>query len=215
MKGILRNLLKSTGYEVCRLSELERTHASSMGWDLGRMDYKDYQVARTIGSGGHITIDEAKFLASLVAETNQDDPIIEIGTLFGFSTTVLTLSKKPQQKLITVDKFFWNPHGISAYAHKAGTLYALGDAQRNHNVEVVEQDKDEFYRSYDGPAPGLFFCDADHDYEPTLRDLEWARNAGAKIICGHDYDEQKCPGVVKAVQDLGGPSRRVGSLFVL
>src|SRR5258705_314674 len=81
--------------------------------------------------------------------------------------------------------------------------------------ELCGYSKFEFYRCYRGGQPGLFFCDADHDYEPTLHDLTWARTIGAKIICGHDYDPVRFPGVVRAVKELGGPSELVGSLFVL
>jgi len=44
--------------------------------------------------------------------------------------------------------------------------------------------------------------------------LLWAKNVGAKIICGHDYCDD-FPGVVQIVDELGGPKQLAGSLFVL
>ena len=213
LKKILKQLLRMRGIELCRVSQDDKQLAAKEGWD--QLSYKDLQIARAIASEGHISIEEARFLSSLVRKTSKDDPIIEIGTLFGFSTNVMAISKEKSQKLITVDKFICNPCGMSSDAHKLGTYAALKDACENHNVEIVDQDKDEFYDNYKGLAPGLFFCDAHHDYQPTLHDLVWARKVGAKIICGHDYDLERYPGVVQAVNELGGPSEVVGSLFVL
>ena len=39
-------------------------------------------------------------------------PIVEIGTLLGVSTTHMALWKTPDQRIITVDLFAWNPWGI-------------------------------------------------------------------------------------------------------
>jgi hypothetical protein len=213
LKRLVKNILKRRNIELCRFSENDRKYALRMGWD--NFPYKDLQIAHAISYEGHIGIDEAKFLLSLVSQTNADDPIIEVGTLFGYSTNILALGKAKSQRLITIDNYVWNSLGISAYAHQSCTHAALSDARQNHNVIVVCKDKEEFYKEYQGSPPGLFFCDAHHDYEPTLRDLVWARKIGAKIICGHDYDEKLFPGVVQAVREVGGAHKIVGSLFVL
>lgn len=215
LKSIIQRILRLGGRELCSYSENERNEASRLGWDRESLNYKEFQVARTLAAGGHITLNEARFLASLVNQTDSSDPIIEIGTLFGFSTLVLAMNKAQSQKLLTVDKYVWNPLGISPLAHELATRAVLEDACTHHNVEIIRQDKDVFYENYQGQRPGLFFCDANHDYQPTLDDLTWARSVGAKIICGHDYDPDKFPGVVRAVKELGGASKIVGSIFVL
>jgi hypothetical protein len=76
-------------------------------------------------------------------------------------------------------------------------------------------DKDEFYRTYQGPPPAVFFCDADHSYEATKADMLWARSVGATVICGDDYDHPFQQGTAQAVDELGGPKRLAGGLFVL
>lgn len=211
----MQRVLRLSGRELCSYNGHERDEISLLGWDLESMNYKEFQVARALAAGGHVSVDEARFLASLVNLTDPSDPIIEIGTLFGFSTLVLTMNKAKSQKLLTVDKYVWNPMGISPHAHEQATRAVLKDACANHNVEIIRQDKDIFYKNYSGQKPGLFFCDANHDYQPTLDDLTWARTVGAKVICGHDYDPDQFPGVVRAVRELGGPSKVVGSVFVL
>ena len=213
LKTLIKHFLRTQNLELCRVSRDDKRAAATQGWE--NLPYKDLQIARAIASEGHISIDEAKFLSALIRKTSKDDPIIEIGTLFGFSTHIMAISKDKSQKLITVDKYIWNSLGASPAAHKLGTYAALRDAIATHNVEVVDQDKDMFYESYTGPAPGLVFCDANHAYEPTLRDLVWARKVGAMIVCGHDYSPSRFPGVVRAVDALGGPREVVGTLFVL
>ena len=141
--------------------------------------------------------------------------MIEIGTLFGFSTLVIAMSKAPSQQLLTVDNYSWNPFGLSGEAHHLATGQVLHDAVRRHSVVQLRADKTSFYSDYDGLPPGLFFCDADHSYEATLADLQWARSVKARIICGHDYLPEVRPGVVRAVDEMGGPSELRGTLFVL
>jgi len=215
LKTLLTRLMRSSGRELCRLSPDEVQEAAERGWNLDCLNYKEFQVARTLAGAGHIALEEARFLANLARRTSPENPIIEIGTLFGFSTLVLAMNKHEAQQLVTVDKYSWNPFGISEYAHELATRAILQEACASQNVIMVRQDKDDFYKSYIGPAPAMFFCDANHDYECTLEDLLWARRVGAGIICGHDYDPKHHPGVVRAVAELGGPHQVSGSIFVL
>jgi predicted O-methyltransferase YrrM len=191
------------------LAELERLGASD------HLGYRDAQVALGIAAPGHVTLKEGRFLADLARQSDPSGPMIEIGTLFGFSTLILALSKTPGQRLYTVDNYCWNPLGLSPGAHIAATRAVLREAIAQDDVVLVARDKEAFYREYDGPPPSLFFCDADHSYAATRRDLEWARSVGAQIICGHDYDRTREPGVVQAVEEAGGPRAVVGSLFVI
>lgn len=141
-------------------------------------------------------------------------PIVEIGTLLGVTTTNMALVKAPQQKIITVDVFCWNPWGLSPDAHEALTRQVLYYLEQTGHVECIRRDKNEFFREYAGPAPSMVFLDAWHDYEETKKDIEWARRAGARIISGHDYCDE-FPGVKQAVDELGGPRELAASVWVL
>jgi hypothetical protein len=155
------------------------------------------------------------FLQELVRRSRQyQGPIIEIGTLLGVTTTHMALAKAPEQKIITVDLYCWNPWYVPPEIHEAMTAQVLHYLVATGQVERVKMDKDEFYRSYRGPAPSMVFLDAMHDYENTKRDIEWARRVGAKIISGHDYCELH-PGVMQIVDEQGGPSERSASVWVL
>ena len=216
MKSAIHSLVGLTGYELCKLNEYEIALRQQWPMNGQTINYKDTQLIKGVAAPGHITIEEAKFLSELVRSTDPDDAIVEIGTLFGFSTLVMTLAKAPAQPLVTVDNYSWNPLGMSSLAHRIATASLLEDAQQHWNVSVRHADKDEFFREFEGSQQiGLFFCDADHNYEATKADLLWAQKVGAKIICGHDYHPVNHKGVTQAVDELGGPRGLVGSLFVL
>lgn len=203
--------MKLLGYELCKLSESE---FKELPTDV-TFNYKEAQCYRALDWMGQLSIGEARFLGELVAGSDPTRPIIEIGTLFGFSTIVLSLFKKQEQRLITVDNFSWNPLGISPEMHFRATSNRLSHLVASHNVTMRRMDKEQFFSTYDGPPPGLFFCDADHSYQATSRDIAWAKSVGASIICGDDYDPIKHPGVTKAVDEHGGPRRLVEGLFLL
>ena len=163
---------------------------------------------------GQISLEESRFLGELASGLSGEGPIVEVGTLFGFSTRVLTLAKSQDRELITVDNYAWNPLGLPPSVHQRCTAQALAEAVAHQNVRIVAQDKALFYDRYSGPAPALVFLDAVHSYEETLEDIQWARRVGARVICLHDYSPAH-PGVMRAVDECGGPERVVQSLAVL
>jgi predicted O-methyltransferase YrrM len=163
---------------------------------------------------GQINLTEARFLGELMLELDGPGPIIEIGTLFGWSTRVMTLFKDPARELITVDAYVWNPLGLPPDAHHHATAAVLADAVQEHRVRLVREDKDAFYARYAGASPALVFLDADHGFEATRADIAWARRAGAGMIALHDYADHS-PDVVRAVDAAGGPTRVVGTIAVL
>lgn len=155
------------------------------------------------------------FVQRLVRESRQyPGPIIEIGTLLGVTTTHMALAKAPEQKIITVDIYCWNPWGVTPEIHEAHAKQQLHYLVETGHVERVRMDKDEFFAKYRGPAPAMVFLDAMHDYENTKLDIEWAQRVGAKIISGHDYCDLH-PGVIQIVDELGGPRELGGSVWVL
>lgn len=151
----------------------------------------------------------------LVAQSRQfPGPIIEIGTLLGITTTTMALAKAPQQRIITVDLYCWNPWGFTPEVHEALARTMLHYLVQTGHVERVTMDKSEFFRTYCGPAPSMVFLDAMHDYEGTKEDIEWAQRVGAKIIAGHDYCEE-FPGVMQIVDENGGPRQLAASVWAL
>lgn len=211
IKNGIKQFLRSRGYELCKLYPSE---AVEVPQDQG-FSFREAQIYRALSNMGQISIDESRLLSEVVRNSDPTRPIIEIGTLFGHSTTVITFAKAQSQPLLTVDNYSWNPLGLSPNAHFATTSNRLKEAVAKHSVQIINIDKDEFYRTYSGPPPALFFCDADHSYEATKADILWAQSVGASVICGDDYDHAYQLGTKQAVDELGGPKRLVGGLFVM
>jgi Methyltransferase domain len=156
-----------------------------------------------------------RLLVELVQESaNFPGPIVEIGTLLGITATHMALAKQPGQKIITVDNYSWNPWQLPPNQHFALTQQVLYYLTQTGHVEQIRQDKNEFYSAYSGPAPALVFVDAMHDYEETKRDIQWAQRVGARLIAGHDYCA-RFPGVMRVVDEYGGPCRLGGSVWAL
>jgi predicted O-methyltransferase YrrM len=211
IKTLIRAMLRR------RNSELIRYHPNELQIQNAHPEFgiRDISALLALGTPGQISIAEGSFLGYLVRSLQSHGPIIEIGTLFGYSTRIIAMNKSPERPLITVDNYTWNPLHISQRAHEAATLLTLGDAVARQSTQVLNMNKSTFYARYSGPAPSLFFCDADHSYEATKEDLEWAQSVGAETVCGDDYDAMRHPGVVRAVDELGGPATLVDGLFVL
>src|SRR5687767_15973707 len=93
-------------------------------------------VRRVLSRPSEISLTEARVLGELVRRAPGRRPIIEIGTLFGSSTRALALFKPVETRLITVDSFRWNPHGLSRQQHARITQQSLRDAIDQHNVEL-------------------------------------------------------------------------------
>ncbi len=127
-------------------------------------------------------------------------PIIEIGTLFGFTTQLLAQTKRTDQELITVDNYSWNPFSLPPDHHRAFTRSALYYCMENTPLTVYDGTSDEFFESYNGLAPALVFLDGAHSYEAVVQEIRHAKRLGAAIICGDDHTEA-FPGLRRAVHE--------------
>ena len=172
-------------------------------------------AARIVVTAGTVLEHEYPLLRHLVEESNsRPGPIIEIGTLFGFTTSRIAVALAPGKRIITVDNYSWNPWHLSSEQHYAMTANVLHYLRAVGKVEQVRCDKDEFYREYRDEPPALVFLDAIHTYSETKADIEWARKMKAAIITGHDYSDE-FPGIKKAVEEFGGPVSLCGTVWRL
>jgi hypothetical protein len=211
IKTAIKRILRGWNLELIRYDSTELQILDAHP-DL---NIRDITALRALGLRGQISLDEGRLLGDLVRNLQTPGPIIEVGTLFGHSARIIAMNKSPERPFITVDNYTWNPLHMAGAAHQAATLSVLQDAVSRHNTRILNMSKSTFYTTYSGPSPSLFFCDADHSYEATREDLSWARSVGAEIICGDDYDPIRHPGVIRAVDELGGPAILVDGLFVL
>lgn len=206
-------LLRRLRIQIVPLTLFDDRLQEELPPELGKLTMREQIGVVAVATPAEVSIEEGRFLGELVRRTDNSRPIIEIGTLYGHSTTIFTLFKDPEQELIGVDNFSWNPLDLSPEVHEFATRQVLAQAIDKFSVTVKNIDKQEFFDTYDGPPPALVFCDADHSTEATLADINWARSVGAEIVCGHDYGED--PRVSAAVDSLGGPKELVGRVFVV
>ena len=127
-------------------------------------------------------------------------PVIEIGTLFGFTTAMMASWMSAGSRLITVDNYSWNPWRLSPDVHRALTRRILAPFTQSGRVEIADMDSAAFFASYASGAPALVFIDGDHSYAAVHKEIAWARKCGAVLIGGHDYCEEM-KGVVQAVDE--------------
>jgi len=166
------------------------------------------------GFAGSVYGEELDFLQDLVRRANSiEGPLLEIGTLFGFTTQNMALAKDEDKELITVDNFRWNPLGLSSEAHRDFTMRVLNYVCQRASTKIYEGTNTDFYSSYSGHKPSMVFIDAGHEYEDVMVDIEWAKKMGIPIISGHDYSES-LPGVVQAVDEaFGSDIEVIGSVW--
>jgi len=174
--------------------------------DIVRYRESVYQFIRFRNRGrnafsGSVVPVELPFLKELVElSAKYSGPIVEIGTLYGFTTQHIAEYKQPERELITVDNFSWNPIGLTTEAHRDFCFRSLYYLEQCANTTIYDGTGTNFYSSYDGETPAMVFIDADHSYEGVKEDIEWAVNRGIPIISGHDYSDD-FPGVIKAVNE--------------
>lgn len=166
------------------------------------------------GFEGSVQPEELDFLKELVHKANDfHGPIVEVGTLFGFTTQAIACWKDSNKGLITIDNYSWNPVGLSAQAHRDFTRRILYFLSNKCGTVLFEGLSTDFYASYDGVTPSMIFIDASHEYEHVLSDIEWAKRKGVRIIAGHDYS-RFWPGVQRAVDESFGTEFKVkGTLW--
>lgn len=151
--------------------------------------------------GGISEEDEQGIREAVARAALFDGPIIEIGTLFGWTTQLIASFKSPEKQLITIDNFCWNPFRIPANDHRVVTRRTLHYCLQHCRTSIFDGTAQQFYDSYQGPTPSMVFIDADHSYQAVKADIAWANQLGVPVIAGHDYQPRLHQVVVKAVDE--------------
>ena len=125
--------------------------------------------------------------------------VVEVGTLFGL--TAMEIDRRMNGgRVIAVDNFSWNPFGLPPKIHEDFTRRIL----KGSGVELINCSSEDWRKKVQGKIDMVFF-DASHRYEDVKAECEWAKEAGIKIVCGHDYGNPNPRfGVTRAVDEVFG-----------
>lgn len=209
LRSATRRVLNELGYRVVRASDFD---------ECVRREAKQIQLRSLVYDplrDGSLASEEYQFLRRLVEKANTlPGPIVEIGTLFGRTTTKIAVWKVSAKKIFTIDNYIWNPWRLTPEMHYQLTTLVLQYLVDTGHVVQVRGDKDEWLSQHCEQPPALVFCDADHSYAATAMDIKLSLQAGAKIVCGHDYSSEH-PGVIRAVNEYGGAESVTGTLWLL
>lgn len=138
-------------------------------------------------------------MAGLIRWLPEEGTFVEVGTLFGLTARRIA-AERPKLKVIAVDNFSWNPFGLPPAVHEAFTRRILSGS----GVEVVNCSSEDWRSEVEGTIDAIFF-DASHRYEDVKAECAWAKKAGVKTICGHDYNNANPRfGVTRAVDEVFG-----------
>ena len=147
---------------------------------------------------GGLTDEEMRVVCKWAAES-PGMTVVEVGTLFGLTARELA-RQISGGRVIAVDNFSWNPFGLPSKVHEAFTRRIL----RGTKVELINCSSEDWRNQVNGPIDMIFF-DASHRYEDVKSECEWAKAAGIKMICGHDYGNPNPRfGVTRAVNEVFG-----------
>ena len=154
--------------------------------------------SRALDALGGLTEDEMLAVCAWATE-DLGMTVVEVGTLFGLTARELAW-QVVGGRVIAVDNFSWNPFGLPPKVHEAFTRQIL----RGSKVELINCSSEDWREKVTGRIDMVFF-DASHRYEDVKAECEWAKAAGIKMVCGHDYgNPNPLFGVTRAVDEVFG-----------
>jgi precorrin-6B methylase 2 len=142
------------------------------------------------------TLMERAALGALAAGMPTGGLIVEIGGLYGGTTSVLALAN-PAARVVTIDEFSWSPAKDRPPASAAG-LRAEMTRIGASNVTVMEGDSATIGPTWDEKID-LLFIDGGHSFEAVRADLEnFAKHT--RLIACHDWKNRAWPSVRQAIE---------------
>lgn len=142
------------------------------------------------------TMKERECLAKLSREVPKGGKIMEIGSLYGGSTSILALAN-PGAIVIAIDEFSWTPEG---YKTASAEQFIANMKELNiQNVSIRPEDSRVFALHNSEGEVDLLFIDGGHSFEYVYSDIN---NFGkyAKVIALHDFDNPFWKSVREAVE---------------
>jgi SAM-dependent methyltransferase len=205
------------GLASLRSTVHRRRRAPQPKWDGGEVppSHRGWEKA-TIQDGPVIMTSVSGEEADELARLARDRTVLEVGSAFGYSATVMALAGA---RVTAID-----PHRGETWL--GDTFTAMEANLQTHGVrDQVEILPELSYVAMPQLTHGkrrfdLVFIDGDHTYDAVRADVANALNLVAPdgIIACHDYGEDCCcPDVRRALDSMfpGGPDKLTGTLFAV
>ena len=157
-------------------------------------------LGRASKIAGWMSDPELRFLASHAPDHKV---ILEAGSFQGKSTRAL--ADNTDGVVYAIDP--WKPMTMFTGASFNGigvdsmtfTLFCLNMGDHIRSGKVIPTPM-EFTKFQCNDEPTMIFIDARHDFNSVCADIEHAMKLmKTGLLCGHDYDPHKWPGVIEAV----------------
>ena len=140
----------------------------------------------------------------------KNSKIIEIGVFKGdFSKQIFQICEPSELNLIDIfagrmgsgDK---NGENFEFIQLEHYYEHLLNFFEKNTNVKLLKGLSDDVFKKLPDDHYDLIYIDASHEYDCVKKDLENSFNKikNGGYITGHDYEIQRFPGVIKAVEEF-------------
>jgi hypothetical protein len=194
--------IKQMGFELWFDPTFKMGHHGKMNFTLEHyeMAKKNIIASQKQADGsidGWMTDAELTFLRE---QANRYESIVEVGSWKGRSTNEML---KMGAKVYAVDH--WKGSDCIEEMAEMDDIYAefMDNVGHYPNLVVMRMPSLEAASMLQDKVD-MVFIDAGHSYEDCIRDIEAWEPKATKLICGHDYDRNAWPGVVKAVNKKYG-----------
>jgi hypothetical protein len=150
----------------------------------------------------------------LYNQAKQMDSIVELGSWKGRSTHALASGCKGT--VWCVDHWLGSIGDRTKELSESEDIYSefLKNTKEFKNINVLKMTTNEASQRFTTKSVDMVFIDAGHTYLETLSDINNWYPKAKKLICGHDYDPNNFPEVVRAVTDkFGKPDGVFGTIW--
>lgn len=158
----------------------------------------------------------------VITKCPENSHFVEIGCFMGRSTVCMAQLIKSHNKSIkfdAVDHFKGSDEHYELLQNKS--LFDIFkqnmiDAEVIDLVNVFPLDSVSASKLYEDNSLDFVFIDAAHDYKSVILDIQhWLPKVKINgILAGDDYLPKLFPGVVRAVDEMFGPTRKTGHYWV-
>jgi hypothetical protein len=133
--------------------------------------------------------------------------IVEIGSWVGSSACLFA---KYFKKVLCIDPYI-KIDGTITNDYDMNMVYNefINNVGKHSNITHIMHPSTSILPSFEDNEIDIIYIDGSHKYEDVKKDIKLAQKKVKYYITGHDYWQERFPGVVKAVNELLGEPDKV------